>query len=140
MSNSLKSIKSIKFIEFFRRKINQFPQPTALQTLKLLPLCTNFVCQGNQVQDQTKYKLLVGHLLVGHLLVGLQIHCPHIPPLYTCINLSPTCHCNRYPCKSKFPSNYFYKIVLEIRKHGLYFKLSGLYFRKLFLNTFYDYI
>ena len=31
----------------------------------------------------------------------------------------------------------FYKIVLEIRKHGLFFKLSGLDFRKLFLNTFY---
>ena len=137
MSNSLKSIKSIKFIEFFRRKINQFPQPTALQILKLLPLCPNCATMCNQVWDQTQYKQF---LLVGHLLVGLQIHCPHIPPLYTCINLSPTCHRNRYLCKSKFPSNYFYKIVLEIRKHGLYFKLSVLDFRKLFLNTFYDYI
>ena len=31
-----------------------------------------------------------------------------------------------------------YKIVLEIRKLVLFFKLSGLDFRKLFLNTFYN--
>ena len=33
-----------------------------------------------------------------------------------------------------------YRIVLEIRKRGLFFKLSELDFRKLFLNTFYNYI
>ena len=37
-------------------------------------------------------------------------------------------------------TNLFYKIVLEIRKHGLSFKLSRQDFRKLFLNTFYKYI
>ena len=32
MSDSLKSIMSIKFIEFLRGRINWFPKPTALQT------------------------------------------------------------------------------------------------------------
>ena len=33
-----------------------------------------------------------------------------------------------------------YKIALEMRKHGLFFKLNEGDFRKLFLNTFYNYI